>query len=287
MSSSANQNTSIDTLNAIAFDAKRRVTVLVRVNLCKRPSGFGAHMGGGASQFGIDEEAIDPVLERFADWPALDLAGFHVYSGSNSLDPHAIAENISNAFEAFGRLSERHSLIPKRLIVGAGFGIPYSSDQEALDLDRVAALVNPLLERVSASPGLGRANLVLELGRYMVGPFGYLLTSVVDVKESRGTTFAVLRRRLQQSSGGLRADGSIIRRNWPIFKITGAGDADKRTYTVVGPLCNEHRHACDQSGTAGARARRRAGRGIVGSLRFERKPCPVHQPSRTARGPGS
>ena len=112
-----------------------------------------------------------------------------------------------------------------------------SSDQEALDLDRVAALVNPLLESVSASPGLGRANLVLELGRYMVGPFGYLLTSVVDVKESRGTTFAVCDAGFNNHLAAFGLMGSIIRRNWPIFKITGAGDADKRTYTVVGPLC--------------------------------------------------
>ena len=61
---------------------KRRVTELVRVNLSKRPSGFGAHIGGGASQFGIDEEEIDPVLEQVAARPAVDLAGFHVYSGA-------------------------------------------------------------------------------------------------------------------------------------------------------------------------------------------------------------
>jgi diaminopimelate decarboxylase len=227
----------LDTLNSIALHAHQRATVLVRVNLRKRPAGFGAHMGGRASQFGIDEEAIDPVLERFATWPALDLAGFHAYSGSNSLNADSIAENIGNAFEAFETLSDRHDLVPRRLIVGAGFGIPYSEDQEQLDLDRVARLVNPLLDRTCRSSRLGRASLVLELGRYLVGPFGYLLTSVVDVKTSRGTSFAVCDAGFNNHLAAFGLMGSIVRRNWPIFNVTGPEGSATATYTLVGPLC--------------------------------------------------
>ena len=227
----------LEMLNEVAVRAGRRVTVLVRVNLCKRPAGFGAHMGGRASQFGIDEEAIDPVLERRANWRALNMTGFHAYSGSNSLNAEAIAENIGNAFEAFEKLAERHSLLPKRLIVGAGFGIPYSVDQDSLDLERVAALVNAHVDRLGASPRLGNARLVLELGRYLVGPSGYLLTSVVDIKNSRGTSFAVCDAGFNNHLAAFGLMGSIVRRNWPIVRVTGPEESDTATYTIVGPLC--------------------------------------------------
>jgi diaminopimelate decarboxylase len=227
----------LDTLNAVAADARQRATVLVRVNLHKRLAGFGAHMGGRASQFGIDEEAIDPVLERFAEWPALDLAGFHAYSGSNSLDADAVAENIGNAFQTFEKLSHRHALTPRRLIVGAGFGIPYTTDQQALDLARVATLVNPGLDRVRASPRLGGATPVLELGRYLVGPFGYLLTSVLDVKTSRGTSFAVCDAGFNNHLAAFGLMGSVVRRNWPIERVSNTEGSATATYTLVGPLC--------------------------------------------------
>jgi diaminopimelate decarboxylase len=227
----------LDTLNAIADRAGQRVSVLVRVNLQKLPAGFGARMGGRPSQFGLDEESIDSVLPRFKQWPALDLAGFHVYSGSNSLNANAIAENISNAFECFDSLADRHRLVPRRLVVGAGFGIPYTVDQKPLDLARIATLVNPVLDRIRASNRLGNANLGLELGRYLVGPFGYLLTSVIDLKTSRGTTFAICDAGFNNHLAAFGLMGSIIRRNWPIEKVAGSEGSDTRTYTLVGPLC--------------------------------------------------
>jgi diaminopimelate decarboxylase len=227
----------LDTLNEIAVQGQQHVTVLLRVNLRKLPPGFGAHMAGRPSQFGIDEEAIDPVLERFANWPALELAGFHAYSGSNSLNADAIAENIANVLEVFESLAHRHGFVPRRIIVGAGFGIPYSVDQQSLDLDRLATLVNPLLDRTATSPRLGKARLVLELGRYLVGPFGYLLTSVVDVKTSRGTSFAVCDAGFNNHLAAFGLMGSVVRRNWPISKVTDSHGTATGIYTLVGPLC--------------------------------------------------
>ena len=269
----------LETLNSIAGHTGQRVTALVRVNPQKLPSGFGAHMGGRPSQFGLDEEAIDPVLLRFKDWPALDLAGFHLYAGSNSLNPDAIAGNIANAFQTFETLAERHRLVPRRLIVGAGLGIPYTVDQQPLDLARVATLVNPLLDRIGASTRLGNASLGLELGRYLVGPFGYLLTSVVDIKTSRGTTFAICDAGFNNHLAAFGLMGSIVRRNWPITKVTGPEGSDTRHVHARGPPLYEHRHAGDQAGAAAPRTGRRARSGVVRGVRPEREPGRVHQPS--------
>ena len=194
-------------------------------------------MAGRASQFGIDEEVVDQVLARFETWPALDLAGFHVYSGSNSLNPDAIAENMRNVFETCERLADNHDLMPRRVIVGAGFGIPYSPDDAPLDLERVAALVNPILDRAAASGHLSRAQPVLELGRFLVGPCGYLLTSVVDIKSSRGTTIAVCDAGFNNHLAAFGLMGTVIRRNWPIVKITESSSDTSASYTLVGPLC--------------------------------------------------
>ena len=108
--------------------------------------------------------------------------------------------------------------------LGGGYGVSYEDEPE-IDLERLAELVTARL----AGSGL---LLVLELGRFVVGGAGFLLTRVLDVKRSDEKTFVV-------TDGGMT---ELLRpshyggyhRIEPVRSRPGAPTV---TADVVGPVC--------------------------------------------------
>ncbi|MEZ4320685.1 MAG: type III PLP-dependent enzyme [Myxococcota bacterium] len=224
----------LDALQALG----RPLSVLLRVNPLKVPKGFGAHMSGKASQFGIDEEHVDAAIDAFAQgrWPDLTLVGIHVYSASNSLDPDAISENVGIMAELFVRCAERHGRPLHRLIFGSGFGIPYRDGVEPLDVRAVAERVNPQVDRLREHPLLAGARCTLEMGRWLVGPNGWFVVRVLRVKHGRGTDIAICDGGMNNHLAACGLMGMVVRRNYPMHKVSGAS-GPVGSYTLVGPLC--------------------------------------------------
>ena len=64
-----------------------------------------------------------------------------------------------------------------------------------------------------------------------------VLTRVVNVKESRGTRIAVCDAGFNNHLAACGMMGAVIRRNWPISKVTGSADQELVEHTLAGPLC--------------------------------------------------
>ena len=121
------------------------------------------------------------------------------------------------------------------LNLGGGFGIPYFPGEQPLDLAPIAANLADLAER--ARRELPQAQLVIELGRYLVGEAGLYVTRIVDRKVSRGQVYLV-------SDGGLNHHlsasgnfGQVVRKNYPVTIGNRADATHRETASVVGPLC--------------------------------------------------
>lgn len=220
--------------HALAKGVKQNV--LVRINPTTIPRAFGVNMAGKPSQFGIDEEEIEEALRLIMSLEGLNLKGYHIYSGTNCLKPEAIAENFGIFCDIFRRAVEITGKAPKKLTFGSGFGLPYLPDDEPLDVEKVAELALPVVEALKSEPMFADAELGLEMGRWLVGPTGWLLTSVVAAKHSRGTDFRICDAGFNNQLAACGMMGSVIRRNWRITNFSGAGRADG-TYTMSGPLC--------------------------------------------------
>jgi diaminopimelate decarboxylase len=226
-----------ETLSALATAAGRRMAVLVRINPLHMPRKFGVNMAGKASQFGIDEEELEDALDRIGALPGLELKGFHIYSGTNCLDATAIDENFGIFIDIFSRASAYSGGTPEKLVFGSGFGIPYVAGDRDLDVDHVAELVNPRIDAMRTNPALRDARCVLEMGRWLVGPEGYFLTSVINEKHSRKTEIRMCDAGFNNHLSACGMMGTIIRRNWPIHRITEGPEQPKQDYLIVGPLC--------------------------------------------------
>lgn len=225
-----------ETASAIACGLGAVQDVLVRINPCRVPRGFGASMAATPSQFGVDEEDIGRDLPAIAALPGLRLIGFHIYSGTNSRDPGAIAENFAIFADIFRRAQALTGISPMRLVFGSGFGVPYLPGEAALDHAALPALVNPVIDALRAEPAFAQARCNLELGRWLVAPAGWLLTGVISGKQSRGVAIRTCDAGFNNHLAAAGMMGSVIPRNWVFENITNP-DGEVARYTLTGPLC--------------------------------------------------
>ena len=208
--------------------------VAVRVNPDFELKGSGMRMGGGPKQFGIDAEALLPVLQQISRL-GLDFEGFHLFAGSQNLRAESICEAQLKSYELALRLAEAAPAPVRFLNLGGGFGIPYFPGEQRLDLAPIGANLAALCER--AARELPQAALVIELGRYFVGEAGVYVTRVVDRKVSRGQVYLVTDGGLNHHLSASGNFGQVVRKNYPVTVGNKAGSAQREVASVVGPLC--------------------------------------------------
>lgn len=223
-------------LSALAQERGRRQQCVLRINPIRIPRKFGASMAGTPSQFGVDEEDIADVIPRLVALPGIELEGFHIYSGTNCLDAAAIAENFAIFAELFKRAADLAGHQISRLIFGSGMGIPYHDGESSLDHAALPALVAPVLDDLQTHPLLANAQPILELGRWLVGENGWLLTSVVQAKHSRGKDIRACDAGFNNHLAACGMMGSVFRRNWQFDNLDNP-EGTVGEYTLVGPLC--------------------------------------------------
>jgi diaminopimelate decarboxylase len=225
-------------LNRLAEQAGKRQRVLVRIGPQRVPRGFGLNMSGKPSQFGIDEEDVDYAVQAIESLAHLDLYGFHIYSGTQCLNAEAIAENYGIFIDVFKQVCRARNVSPQRLIFGSGIGIPYFDTDTPVDLTVVAERTNPVVDALKQDPLFSGAELVLEMGRYLVGEAGVYLTQVVRIKRSRGVAIGICDGGMNHHLAAAGHLGTLIQRNYGMLKITGDDQATPEdAYTLVGPLC--------------------------------------------------
>ncbi|MBS0366449.1 MAG: pyridoxal-dependent decarboxylase, exosortase A system-associated [Proteobacteria bacterium] len=211
-----------------------RPRVAVRVNPDFELKTSGMKMGGGPKQFGVDAERVPQLLSRIGQLP-LEFVGFHIFSGSQNLRAAAIVEAQQKSVALAARLAAAAPAPVRVLNIGGGFGIPYFPGEQPLPLAEIGANLRVLLPQVAtAMPG---AQLVIELGRYLVGEAGVYVCRVVDRKVSRGQVFLVCDGGLHHHLAASGNFGQVLRKNYPVLIANRVRGAARETASVVGPLC--------------------------------------------------
>ncbi|UUR08269.1 pyridoxal-dependent decarboxylase, exosortase A system-associated [Sphingomonas glaciei] len=224
----------LERLLAIAKLTKQQASIGVRVNPPFGLKGSGMKMGGLASQFGVDHEAVPGLVRRIVEAGA-EWRGLHVYAGSQSLSAEAVIDMQRATVALAGEIATEVGLTPPEVNLGGGFGIPYFAGDKPLDIEAVgAALEDTLANRPLILAG---TNFVIELGRWLVGECGVYLTRVVDRKVSRGKTFLVVDGGLHHMLAASGNFGQLLRRNYPVAVANRFGDEPEEEVTVVGCLC--------------------------------------------------
>jgi diaminopimelate decarboxylase len=218
----------------LADAAGKRPALAVRINPDFAITGAGLRMAGGARPFGIDADRVPALVRRLraagADW-----RGFHVFAGSQSLDPQAIAAAQAATVALVGGLAEEVGAAPPVVNLGGGFGIAYFAGDRSLDIGEVGAALGETLAQRPAI--LADSQFAIELGRWLVGEAGVYLTRVVDRKTSHGETFLVTDGGLHHMLAASGNFGTVVRRNYPIAHAGRFAMPSEELVTVTGCLC--------------------------------------------------
>jgi diaminopimelate decarboxylase len=214
----------------------KKANISLRINPQTPVKEFAVKMGGMPSPFGIDEEhvadSID-VINKNGEY--LNFLGFHIYAGTQCLNIDGLTQNIANVLEVVERICHEKDLTPFRINFGGGLGIPYFSSDADFDLKEFARFVNSAVAQFDARMSQA-VDYIIELGRYIVGPFGYYLSRILAVKETRGRKFVILDGGMHHNLPPSGNFGQIISKNYDIQNISKPAAASEKV-DIVGCLC--------------------------------------------------
>jgi len=233
---SAESSLELHRLDEIGGEIMRKPLVLIRVNPTFTQKRAGMKMASGSSQFGIDAEQVPELLKWIKD-SCIDLYGFHIYSGSQIVDLDAICNSQIKTFELINELATLYQLPIKTINIGGGFGIPYFSYHQPLDLNSVAKNLQSLIPTLDIENFTQPINPIIELGRYIVGESGIYLCEIVDKKLSREKIFLVTNGGMHHQLAASGNLGQKNRKNFPVYIANRVNSSQKETVNIVGKLC--------------------------------------------------
>jgi diaminopimelate decarboxylase len=217
---------SLDELVDIADEARasdRRAPISVRLNP-DIAAGTHAYLttGTAASKFGLAQADALEALRRAAEDAVLEPVGLSFHVGSQILDTAPLIAAAERAAEVW-ETARAHGIRLRDLDVGGGLGLAYGGETEA-DIESYVRAMTKIAGELGAT-------LILEPGRYLVGPIGVFVTRVLRVKRVAGRAIAIC-------DGGIN---DLLRpllygADHPI-EVVGADDRARKTVDVVGPLC--------------------------------------------------
>jgi diaminopimelate decarboxylase len=207
--------------------------VLLRVNSAAAAATTSIRMTGTPSQFGIDAETLPELLPALLAVPGTEVTGAHFFPLSNSKDEESLIAEFTATIEQAARLESELGLPLAMLDIGGGFAAPYSVPGDLPAYPNLRAALEKALDTRLPRWRDGEVEIACESGRHLVGTAGRLLTSVTNVKESRGRTFAVLDAGIN-TLGGMAGLGRLL----PLAVDPACHRSGEPVpVTLAGPLC--------------------------------------------------
>lgn len=143
----------------------------------------GITTGGTEAKFGIPYEKAFEAYKLAKD-SGVKRFGIHMMTGSNNLEPYFFAEVVDKLMIIAGDLFTELDAKPEYVDIGGGFGVPYSDDETELNVDLTAKLVTDNFIERCEKYDFGTPKLILEPGRYLIANAGFLLSKLVNIKDS-------------------------------------------------------------------------------------------------------
>ena len=110
--------------------------------------------------------------------------GLHTMVASNELNPDYFVETAKLLFDLVVEISKEVGITFEFVNLGGGIGIPYKLDQTAVDLEYVGEHIHQAYIDTIEKAGLPPLKVVMECGRMITGPYGYLVTTAIHTKDT-------------------------------------------------------------------------------------------------------
>lgn len=112
--------------------------------------------------------------------------GLHTMVASNELNFEYFIETARILFELVLEIKEKTGIEIEFVNLGGGIGIPYRLEDSPVDFHKISQGIKSLYEKL-LTPKQIKLRIVMECGRMVTGPYGYLISKVLHRKETYKT----------------------------------------------------------------------------------------------------
>ena len=137
----------------------------------------------GDAKYGMTTEQIFEAFRTLKAKGAENF-GIHAFLASNTVTNEYYPKLAKVLFEVAVKLQKEVGIHIKFINLSGGIGIPYTPDQEPNDIRAIGEGVREVYNEVLVPAGMGDVALYTELGRFMLGPYGCLVTKAIHEKHT-------------------------------------------------------------------------------------------------------
>lgn len=137
----------------------------------------------GDAKYGMTTEQLFEAF-RILKEKGVEEFGIHAFLASNTVTNEYYPTLAKVLFEVAVRLKNETGANIKFINLSGGIGIPYKPDQEPNDILEIGKGVKAVYDEVLVPAGMGDVALCTELGRFMMGPYGALVTRAINQKHT-------------------------------------------------------------------------------------------------------
>lgn len=136
----------------------------------------------GEAKYGMTREQLSEAVQRLKSLGAEEF-GLHAFLVSNTTDDDYYPALARKLFKTAVELQQETGAKFTFVNLSGGIGIPYRPYEKETDIRYIGDEVKRQYDNIVAPSGL-KLRIFTELGRYITGPFGYLVTRAIHKKET-------------------------------------------------------------------------------------------------------
>lgn len=137
----------------------------------------------GDAKYGFTEEQLFEGF-RVLKAKGVEHFGIHAFLASNTVTNEYYPQLAKTLFELAVRLRKETGGHIAFINLSGGIGVPYRPDQEANDIRKIGEGVHKAYREVLEPAGMGDVAIYTELGRFMMAPYGLLVTKAIHEKHT-------------------------------------------------------------------------------------------------------
>jgi diaminopimelate decarboxylase len=156
--------------------------ISIRYNPGPRRAGSNVIIGNPEeAKYGFTYEQTFEGCARLRDLGARRF-GLHSFIISNDIERSHYLETARMLFQLAAEIKAKTGVSIEFVNLSGGLGIPYRPDQEAVDIEALGREIAEAYDELVRPAGLHPMKIFAECGRYITGPYGCLVSTVLHKK---------------------------------------------------------------------------------------------------------
>lgn len=194
----------------------------------------------GDSKYGMTKEQLFEAYKVLKAKGAKHF-GVHAFLASNTVTNEYYPKLARQLFELVVELQKETGCHIAFVNLSGGVGVPYTPDQEPNDIYAIGEGVHKAFDEVLVPAGMGDVAIYTEMGRFMMAPYGCLVTKAIHEKH-------IYKEYIGVDACAVNLMRPAMYGSYHHITVLGKEDAPcTETYDVVGSLCeNNDKFAIDR-----------------------------------------